>query len=167
MNESSVVSQVLWATQGFLALFFFMAGAPKLIGRGLERWAGFSRLPRSLVIFIGLVEVLGAVGLILPMATLTLPWLTPLAAVGLALVVLMAAGFHLREDERLQAIETLLWAALAAVVAVGRWQLVLSRVRIPGPVLVGAVIILVPAVILNIVILVRRPVPGTRLRNAA
>src|SRR5438128_11185141 len=126
-----ILNLVLWSVQGFLALFFLAAGAPKIIGRGLERWTGFSDLPRPLVISIGCAEVLGAAGLVLPMATGVLPWLTPLAAVGLAIVVLMAAGFHVRADERLNALETGLWASIAAVVAIGRWELVAARVDVP------------------------------------
>ena len=113
MESVGVLNLVVWSVQGFLALFFLGAGAPKSIGRGLEQWTGFSDQPRPLVIFIGFTEVLGAAGLVLPMATGILPWLTPLAAVGLAVIVLMAAGFHIRADERLNALETALWASIA------------------------------------------------------
>src|SRR5213083_2375395 len=109
--NGNVLNLVLWSVQGFLALFFVAAGAPKLIGRGLERWTGFSDLPRPLVVFIGFAEVLGAAGLVLPMATGIQPWLTPLAAVGLGIIVLMAAGFHLRADEGLNALESGFWAS--------------------------------------------------------
>src|SRR2546426_8064522 len=126
MSVMSVSNIVLWSVQGFLALVFLAAGAPKLIGRGIERWTGFSELARPMVVFIGITEVLGAAGLVLPMATGILPWLTPLAAVGLAIIVLMAAGFHLRADERLNAIEAALWASIAAVIAIGRWDLVVA-----------------------------------------
>ena len=122
---------VLWSVQVFLAIFFLAAGAPKLIGRGLERWTGFSELPRPMVVFIGLTEVLGAAGLVLPMATGIVPWLTPLAAVGLGIIVLMATGFHLRADERVNALETGLWASIAAVIAIGRWDLVAPRAYAP------------------------------------
>ena len=106
MNEVNVLNIVLWSVQGFLAIFFFAAGVPKVFGRGIEKWTGFSDLPRSQVIITGFAEVLGAAGLVLPMATGVLPWMTPLAAIGLAIIVLMAAGFHVRADERLQAVET-------------------------------------------------------------
>src|SRR5215208_3622219 len=86
MNTMNVLNIVLWSVQGFLALFFLAAGAPKISGRGIEKWTGFSELPRSQVVFIGLAEVLGAAGLVLPMATGVLPWLTPLAALGLAII---------------------------------------------------------------------------------
>src|SRR5919109_3691943 len=145
MNAMNVLNIVLWSVQGFLALFFLAAGAPKLFGRGIEKWTGLSDLPRSQVVFIGFAEVLGAAGLVLPMLTGVLPWLTPLAAIGLATIVLMAAGFHLRADERLPALETGLWASIAAVVAIGRWDLVASRVDVPSWVLVAALGLLLPA----------------------
>src|SRR5437899_12448294 len=91
MNAMNILNLVLWSVQGFLALFFLAAGAPKLIGRGLERWTGFSDLPRPMVVFIGLTEVLGAIGLVLPLATGIVPWLPPVAGLGLACLVPTAA----------------------------------------------------------------------------
>ena len=154
----NVLNAVLWSVQGFLALFFLAAGAPKLIGRGMERWTGFSDLPHPMVVFIGFTEVLGAAGLVLPMATGIVPWLTPLAAVGVGIIVLMATGFHLRADERVNALETGLWASIAAVIAIGRWDLVPTHTHAPAGVLVLALALLVPAVIVNLVVLFRRPV---------
>src|ERR671935_1265299 len=131
MTDMNALNLVLWSVQVFLGLFFLAAGAPKLIGRGIEKWTGFSDLPRAQVVFIGFAEVLGAAGLVLPMATGVLPWLTPLAAVGLAIIVLMASGFHQRADERLNAVETVLWASIAGVIAIGRWNLIALRDSIP------------------------------------
>lgn len=149
---------VVWSAQIFLALFFLMAGAPKLIGRGIERWTGFSDLPRPLVIFIGFTEVLGAIALVLPMATGIAPWLTPLSAIGLAVITLMASGFHLRNDERLEAIETTLWASIASVIAISRGHLLASVVDVPQSVVIALLAVLVPSAILNVIVLVRRPV---------
>ena len=158
---------VLWSVQGFLALFFLAAGAPKLIGRGMERWTGFSELPRAMVVFIGVTEVLGAAGLVLPMATGVLPWLTPLAAIGLAIIVLSATGFHLRADERINALETGLWASIAVVIALGRWDLLAASHSYIAPwVLVASVGVLVPAVIINLVVLFSRPVTEGLLPKA-
>jgi uncharacterized membrane protein YphA (DoxX/SURF4 family) len=157
MHDTHLLHHVLWSVQGFLALFFLFAGAPKILGRGIDRWTGFSDLPRAQVVFTGIAELLGAAGLVLPMATGVAPWLTPLAAIGLALIVLMAAGFHLRADERLEALETSLWASIAAVIAIGRWDLVETSLTRPPALLVGALVILVPAAVINVVILVRRP----------
>src|SRR5919197_1870055 len=158
MTDISLLNLVLWSVQAFLALFFLAAGAPKLICRGIERWTGFSDLPRAQVVVIGCAEVLGAAGLVLPMLTGVLPWLTPLAAVGLASIVLLATGFHLRADERLNALETGLWACIAAGVAIGRWELVAARVDVPPWVLGAALGLLVPAAIVNVIVLWRRPV---------
>src|SRR3989454_10035358 len=159
MNGMNVSNLVVWSVQVFLALFFLAAGAPKLIGRGLERWTGFSDLPRPMVVFIGVTEVLGAAGLVLPMATGIVPWLTPLAAVGLGIIVLMATGFHLRADERLNAIEAGLWASIAAVIAIGRWDLVVAAHAYAAPwALVLAMGLLVPAGIVNLIVLFSRPV---------
>ena len=159
MNAMNMSNLVLWGVQGFLALFFLAAGAPKLIGRGMERWTGFSELPRAMVVFIGVTEVLGAAGLVGPMATGVLPWLTPLAAIGLAIIVLMATGFHLRADERINALETGLWASIATVIAIGRWDLLVAdHSHAPPWVLIAALGVLVPAVIINLVVLFSRPV---------
>src|SRR2546421_4886646 len=152
--STNIANLVLWSVQAFLALFFLGAGAPKILGRGMERWTGFAEMPRSQVVFIGVAEVFGAVALVLPMATGILPWLTPLAAVGLAIIVLMAAGFHLRADERINALETGLWASIATVIAIGRWDLLVASHSYVAPwVLVAAVGVLVPAVIINLIVL--------------
>lgn len=149
-----LLNVVLWGVQGFVALFFLAGGAPKIAGRGLDQWAGFSDLPRPLVAFIGLAEVLGALGLVLPMATGILPWLTPLSAFGLAAIMLLAAGFHVRANEGLQTLETLLWGGIAAVIVVGRWDGSLETV--PPIVLIAAAGVLVPAVIINLAVLMKR-----------
>jgi hypothetical protein len=164
MNMSYASNLVLWSVQGLLALFFLGGSIPKILGRGMERWTGFSDLPRAQVLFIGLAEVVGAAGLVLPMATGIMPWLTPIAALGLAVIVLMAAGFHLRANEHLEAVETGLWATIAALIAAGRWHLVAARVDIAAWALVAALALLVPSAIINVIILVRRPV---RTRKSA
>ena len=162
MNAVHVSNLVLWSVQGFLALFFLAAGVPKLIGRGMDRWTGFSDLSRRQVVFTGFTEVLGAAGLVLPMASGIQPWLTPLAAVGLGVIVLMAAGFHMRAGERLEALETGLWASIAAVVAIGRWDLIAARADVSPWVLVAALGVLVPSAIINVIVLVTRPAKTDR-----
>ncbi|HEY0813414.1 MAG TPA: DoxX family protein [Pseudonocardia sp.] len=149
---------VLWVAQGFLALFFLGAGLPKVIGRGIDRWVGFDDLPRSLTILIGVSEVAGAVALVLPPILGVVEWLSPLAALGIAIISLMASGFHLRAFEALPAVETALWAALACSVAIGRWGAIASGPALPSNALVIAVALLVPAIIVILVFLTRRPV---------
>ena len=106
----------LWLAQGLLALFFLAAGLPKVIGRGIDRWVGFEDVPRMLTLVIGVSEVAGAAALALPPLLGAFEWITPLASIGIAVVSLMAGGFHVRSAEWLPAVETALWAALAGSV---------------------------------------------------
>lgn len=158
----------IWIAQGFLALFFLAGGVPKIIGRGLERWVGFDDLPRALVVVIGVSEVAAAVGLIAPMVAGRGEWTTPLAAVGLAAVSLMASGFHLRQGEWLPTVETALLASLAATVVIGRWGEMSTAPSIPVEVLVPVIAVLVAAVIVNLIVLGRRPIePVTEQRESS
>ncbi|GAB3068532.1 DoxX family protein [Pedococcus soli] len=96
------MNTVLWILQIVLALFFAMAGVTKL-SQPKEKLR--ARLPwvedfsAGTVRFIGAVELLGAIGLVLPAATGIAVVLTPLAAVGLAVVMALAAVTHLRRGE--------------------------------------------------------------------
>ena len=80
-------------------------------------------LPGALIRFIGVVEVLGATGLILPAALRIRPWLTPLAAVGLVIVMIGAVVITLIGGEKFAAGISLVVGLLAAFVAYGRWRL--------------------------------------------
>jgi putative oxidoreductase len=119
---------VLWVLQVLLGLAFVAAGFPKLIQPYAElaqQMAWVSDVPEGLVRFIGVAEVLGGLGLILPAATRILPWwLTPVAAAGLALDMLLATLVHLVRGEVGNAVVTLLLGLLAALVAYGRWRMV-------------------------------------------
>lgn len=156
---NTTLDVVLWIAQGFLALFFLAGGAPKILGRGIDRWTGFSDLPRAEVILIGFAEVLAAAGLILPEATGILPWLTPLAAIGLAVIAVMAAGFHVRANEHLNVLETSLLASIGAAIVIGRWDLIASSPDLSPSALVVAICLLVPAAIINVTILYWRTCP--------
>ena len=86
----------LWSIQGLLAALFLFGGISKL-AMPLDELVAMSGLPGPLILFIGICETLGAFGLILPWALRILPGLTPLAAIGLAIItlgatVLTAAG---------------------------------------------------------------------------
>lgn len=87
----------LWAAQILLALAFGAAGIMKTLTPVAElgammHWVTVS--PEWLVRFIGVVEFLGALGVILPALTRILPWLTPLAALGFAVIQVLAIGTH-------------------------------------------------------------------------
>ena len=76
------MSRVLWVVQVLLAALFLFAGVMKLV-MPLDQLAGPVELPGAFIRFIGVVEALGALGLILPALLRIRPGLTPLAAVGL------------------------------------------------------------------------------------
>jgi uncharacterized membrane protein len=84
----------LWIVQGILALLFLFAGGTKLVlsKETLESMSppNAIQLPFALVRFLGVVEVLGALGLILPGLTRIRRSLTPLAAVGLLIIMIGA-----------------------------------------------------------------------------
>jgi hypothetical protein len=84
-------------------------------------------------------------------------WTTPLAAIGLVAVSLMASGFHIREGEWLPAVETALWASLAASIAIGRWDALSTGPSISADLLVPVVAVLLPATIVNLVLVFRQP----------
>jgi hypothetical protein len=73
-------------------------------------------------------------------------------------IVLMTTEFHFRADERLNAVETGIWAGIAAAVAIGRWDLVSSGADGSPWILVVALGLLVPAAIINVIVLRKRSV---------
>ncbi|SFT15935.1 DoxX-like family protein [Sulfitobacter marinus] len=114
----------LWVAQALLAAMFLMAGATKLTSGSAELvamgmgWA--ENAPFLLIKFIGLAEVAGGLGLILPAATRIMPRLTKWAAVGLCIVMVLAAGVHVfRGEFEVVPVNAVLFA-LAALVIWGR-----------------------------------------------
>lgn len=114
---------LLWILQVLFGLAFLGAGSFKAFQyeRAKTQMAWIPAVSRNLVAFIGVAEILGGLGLILPALTGTLAWLTPLAGAGLALVMLLAAGFHLQRRENAPVIPNIVLFALTAFVAYGRW----------------------------------------------
>ena len=115
---------LLWLVQILLACAFGMAGVMKstqpvdvLAANGIA-WA--PQLPLALVRFIGVSEFLGAVGLILPALTKIKPFLTPLAALGLLTIMILAMGFHVSRGEAGALPANIVLGGLAAFVAWGR-----------------------------------------------
>lgn len=112
---------VLWVLQILLAVAFLMAGTMKLlqpIDRLGKQMGWVNEVPQGRVRFIGASEALGGLGLILPGALGFAPWLTVAAAVGLAVVMVLAVQFHLARKEKVSPASVLLIVAL--IVAVGR-----------------------------------------------
>jgi hypothetical protein len=116
----------LWITQGLLALLFLFAGGMKLV-MPLELLAQQSHLPGLFMRFIAVCETLGALGLILPGLLRIRPGLTPLAAVGLVIIMIGAAVTTLMRGEVVPALVPFVVGLFATYVAYGRWRLVPHR----------------------------------------
>jgi len=130
-SEETNMSYALWIVQGLLALLFLGLGLMKL-AIPLDDPAMTMGLPAVLFRAIGLAEVIGAVGLILPGLLKIRTGLVPLAAAGLGLVTLGATVFHLANGDGLaMASFPLVGALLSVFVAYGRWQLAPHRRPVP------------------------------------
>ena len=116
------MNYALWIVQVLLALLFLFAGGVKLV-LPLDKLKGPLELPGWFTRFIGVAEVLGGLGLILPSALRIQPWLTPLAALGLALIMVGAIAVTLAGSMIGAALFSLVVGLLAAFVAYGRWRL--------------------------------------------
>lgn len=119
----------LWIAQGILTLMYLMTGAMKAFQteKFQQQMSWAAAKTKGYVVFIGLAELAGALGVVLPMATGILPWLTPVAAIGLSLVQLLAIlTVHLPRKEYKVLPMNLLLMALAIFVAVGRFGLLIK-----------------------------------------
>ena len=117
---------VLWIAQGLLAAMYLMAGIMKTFQteKAKEQLPWAKNRSDGFVRFIGTSELLGAFGLIIPFATGILPWLTPIAAIGLSLIQLLAIFTeHLPKKEYNIFPMNLGLLALSVFVTVGRWIL--------------------------------------------
>ncbi len=121
------MNYALWAAQAIRAVVFLVTGFLKLtqpIGKLAKSMEWVKTTPTALVRLLGLAEVLGALGLTLPAATGILPWLTPLAAVGCATVMLGAAAHHASRHEYKKLAFTIALFLLAVFVAYGRFFII-------------------------------------------
>jgi len=117
---------VLWVVQILLAGMYGMAGIMKTFqtGKAKEQMPWAKNRSDTFVRFVGTAELLGALGLFLPLLTGILPWLTPLAAVGLAAIQLLAIFTeHLPKKEYKVIPINILLLALSIFVVAGRWVL--------------------------------------------
>ena len=121
-TPSQKTTVLLWIIQGLLALVFMFAGVMKFV-MPIEEMTKQVPLPGLFLRFIGVAEVLGAIGLILPGLLRIRPGLTPLAAAGLAIITVGATVVTLMIGGGATALFPLVVALLSAFVAYGRWRL--------------------------------------------
>ena len=116
----------LWIAQGLLTAMYLMAGVLKTFqtAKAKEQLPWAKNRSDGFVRFVGTSELLGALGLILPLVTGILPWLTPLAAIGLIIIQLLAIFTeHLPKKEHNVIPVNVVLLALAVFVVFGRWTL--------------------------------------------
>jgi hypothetical protein len=117
------VNYALWIVQGLLALVFLFSGGMKLV-LPLDKLTADMPLPGWFVRYLGLAELLGGIGLVVPALLRIRPGLTPLAAAGLVVIMIGATAFTLAGGMIATASIPLVVGLLAAFVAYGRWRLV-------------------------------------------
>ncbi len=120
-QQKPIMTFILWTLQALLALLFLFVGAMKLIVPVQALLAQMPiQLPGLFVRFIGVVEVAGALGLILPGLLRIRPMLTPLAACGLVIEMLCATVYTVIGGQGVVAVLPLVLGLLCASVAYGR-----------------------------------------------
>lgn len=122
-SRTTMLNVLLWAAQLFLAAVFFSAGIAMVsqpISDLATGMAWVADVPAALVRVIGVVELIGAAGLIFPALLRFWPSLTPAAAAGFTAMMLLAIFFHLARREPGGVLLTLILGNLAFFVAWGR-----------------------------------------------
>jgi uncharacterized membrane protein YphA (DoxX/SURF4 family) len=120
----SIMNIALWIVQALLALLFLWAGGIKLVMPIEEMMKQMPiPMPGWFLRFIGVAEVLGAIGLILPGLLHIRPGLTPLAAAGLVIIMIGATVLTLMTGDITMALIPLVVGLLSAFVAYGRCRL--------------------------------------------
>jgi uncharacterized membrane protein YphA (DoxX/SURF4 family) len=122
MAQGRYLNGVLWTVQGLLALLYLLSGGMKLT-TPIEEMTRDVPLPGAFIRFIGVAEVVGALGLVLPGLTGIKPWLTPLAAAGLTIIMTGATVITLTVMGLPIGLVPLIVGLLVAFVAYGRWRL--------------------------------------------
>ena len=112
----------LWTLQGLLAALFLFAGGMKLL-MPIAALTQQTPLPGAFLRFIGVLEVAGGLGLVLPGILRLRPFLTPLAAAGLVIVMSGATGASMTSPHPESAIAPVIAGVLLAVVGLGRLPL--------------------------------------------
>ena len=120
---------LLWVLQVLLAAAFLAHGLLFLVPPAEIAEQMNALLPRWFQLFLGVAEVLAAVGLTLPGLTRILPWLVPSAAGGVMIVMVSATILHVMRGEVSAAVTTFALLAVASFVAYMRWRVVPLRPR--------------------------------------
>lgn len=123
------MSKFVWVLQVLLAVAFFAHGwlfltPPAAIAEQMN-----ASLPRWFQLFLGVAEVMAAIGLTLPGLTRTMPWLVSSAAGGIMIVMISATIYHVMRGEISSAVITLVLLIMASFVAYMRWRVMPIQTR--------------------------------------
>ncbi|MCA0983520.1 DoxX family protein [Halobacillus yeomjeoni] len=110
----------LWIVQIILSFLFLIVGSQKIISANKEIDKTGDGSQKHLFVFIGIVEILGAVGLILPWLLNIVPILTPLAGIGISIIMILAAFHHAKSKEMQSVVTNIIILALALFLVIGR-----------------------------------------------
>ncbi len=125
MWHNNLLNVALWICQILLAIVFGYSGLMKSTKTEKELvvmgQTGVENLPQSLIRFIGIAEILGTFGIILPWLTGILPILTPIAAICFGIIMILASIVHFRRDEKMTALMNLFLLLFCPFVAYGRF----------------------------------------------
>ena len=125
------MKKVLWALQVLLALAFVVHGLMLLFPPASIAEQMNASMSREFQVFLGVAEVLAAVGLTLPGLTGIQPWWTQWAALGIMIVMISATVFHVMRNEISSAATTFVLLVMATYVAYTRWRVMPLAQRSP------------------------------------
>jgi DoxX-like family len=124
------MTRALWIIQGLLALLFLFAGGVKLVLPIEEMTKQMPMVSGSFLRFVGVCEVLGGIGLILPGLLRIQQWLTPLAAACLVVIMIGATVLTLMTGGGATALFPCVTGLLLVFVAYGRWRMAPRRAAV-------------------------------------
>lgn len=122
-KTSKALNISLWIAQGVLAATLLFGGAMKLfqpIEKVSAMWPWTGQIPIELVRFTGIIDFIGAIGLILPALLRIKPILTSIAASGVIVLMICASIFHISRGEASQIMPNIIFAIIATFIALGR-----------------------------------------------
>jgi uncharacterized membrane protein YphA (DoxX/SURF4 family) len=123
------MNSLLWVLQVLLAVAFFAHGWLFLAPPAEMVEQINAVIPRAFQIFLGVAEVLAAIGLTVPGIARVMPWLVPSAAAGVMIVMIGATILHTMRSEWSSAVTTAVLLAIATFVAYMRWKVMPIRPR--------------------------------------
>jgi len=124
-RPSKAINVILWIAQIFLSACFIWAATMKLfqpIDKLSAMWPWTAQIPIAMVKLTGIIDLLAALGLILPGLLRIKPKLTPFTAIGVIVLMVCASIFHILRGEACVIAVNIVFAVIAAFIAWGRFK---------------------------------------------